>query len=132
MVLLAWFGLNATLAIFLFIVSVMSMGTKTAGHYGNIIDMAPNFSGTLVGITLTFNSMGAWFSTFICGILLKDKNNFESWQNIFYFMAGFSFICAILYAVFANAELQRWNDIEGNSIEENNMQLSLKNEPNLN
>lgn len=122
MLLLSLFGLNATIVVIVFIVCTLVMSTKLAGQFGNIIDLSPNFSGTLVGVGMTFYSIGLWTSTFICGILLKEKHNFKDWQNVFYYIGSFSFICAVIYAIFASAKIQYWNDLKDEKVQVQEME----------
>lgn len=126
MVLLSFWGTNATVVMVLFVVILWSTAFFIAGHFTNVIDIAPNFSGTLIGAATACFSVGVWFNTLVSGLFLSDKNNIEGWQHLFWFVGGFCLVSAIVYTLFANAEVQPWNDLDGNCDEENSTQ-SLKN-----
>lgn len=111
MILLAVPGLNPTIIVILFIISGTVMGSHIAGHLSSIMDLAPNFSGTLIGCSASFSAIGVYLSTLLCGLLVTNSTSFKEWQNVFYVMASMSWAFGVLFALLADANVQYWNDL---------------------
>lgn len=112
MMCLALWGFNAIVAVVMFFIGTTSMGIKNAGHFANIVDVSPNFAGTLVGMSNTITSFLGLVNTEICTLLTNNSNTFESWRIMFWIVCIYCLFCCIVYGLFANAEVQPWNSVE--------------------
>ncbi|XP_063825999.1 putative inorganic phosphate cotransporter [Ostrinia nubilalis] len=90
---------------------VMSLN---AGHFTGFllghIDMAPNFAGTMNGITNGFANVLSIFAPLAAGVILKDETDANDWRKVFYLSSAIYIGCNIFYLVFGSSERQGWNE----------------------
>ncbi|KAG0712039.1 putative inorganic phosphate cotransporter [Chionoecetes opilio] len=102
---------NRVATIALFFVAVTFQGGIYTGFMVNHIDIAPNFAGTLFGITNAFATIPSWVGPMTTGALTKGQQNFEQWNKVFYIASGVYIANACFYLVFASGEVQPWNQV---------------------
>ena len=78
-------GYRPDAAMVLLTVSVGCNGFIYSGEQSNMIDIAPNFSGTLMGIVNTLGNTMGFVAPALVGYIIKGHNDVEHWQVIFYF-----------------------------------------------
>ena len=85
-------------------------GPFCAGHWGSPGDLAPNYAGTMFGIsnTLTGGSLGFIVPVWI-GYMTKDNQSFGAWTIIFTTASAFYFVTNLVYCAFISGEVQAWN-----------------------
>ncbi|GBM57379.1 Sialin [Araneus ventricosus] len=88
------------------------------------IDMSPNHSGVLCGISTTVALLGGSFSPTIAGWLTESGDTLENWNKIFYITCAIYIASGVFFVIFGSAELQSWDagktDIVTDSKIENN------------
>ncbi|XP_026315258.1 putative inorganic phosphate cotransporter [Hyposmocoma kahamanoa] len=88
-----------------------------AGHYTGFllvhIDMAPNFAGTLMGITNFFANIVSIVAPLAAGAILHDVTDATQWRHVFYVSSAIYIAANTLFIVFGTCELQKWNDVSG-------------------
>ncbi|CAH1100632.1 unnamed protein product [Psylliodes chrysocephalus] len=98
-------------------VLVIAVGVNTAilsGFHVNHIDIAPNHSGTLMGITNAIGNVAAILAPLAVDLFKKlgkyEETDKELW-NIVFLTASVLFITTgIFYAIAASGEVQPWNN----------------------
>lgn len=108
----ALFGSNPTISIICFTCTLLFNGAMSAGSMANILDVAPNFSGTITGIINTFSSIGGWLSAILVAILTEESQTFDQWRHVFWMLGGLYALGAVFFVVFATAETEKWNSVE--------------------
>jgi len=118
MVTMAYSGCNPTTVAILLVLGMWFNGALSAGHMASHVDLAPNFSGTLFGIsnTVSGGGMGSIAPLVITGILGNEKT-LESWQTVFWLTGAIYCTGAALYFILVQAEPQKWNFVEENAAE---------------
>lgn len=100
---------DITLAVTLLIIVV----GLNAGHYTGFlivhIDMAPNFAGTLMGITNCFSNIISIIAPLVAGLILKDESDPEQWRHVFYLSSAIYFASNLFFVIFGTCETQSWN-----------------------
>ncbi|GFU17322.1 hypothetical protein NPIL_486321 [Nephila pilipes] len=92
-----------------FIVIAMSLiGFPFAGCMIVSCDMAPNFAGTLLGISCTFGSIASFLFPILVGIMTKNQT-LEEWNQIFFISIALLIASGIIFCMFGSAEVQPWN-----------------------
>ncbi|KAL4708203.1 hypothetical protein ACJJTC_005345 [Scirpophaga incertulas] len=76
------------------------------------IDMAPNFAGSMSGITNGFANTLSIFAPLAAGFILQDKTDPNDWQKVFYLSSGVYIASNIFYIIFGDSSRQSWNDPE--------------------
>ena len=64
---------NQAWAVALLCISVASNGAVFSGYICSFMDMAPNFAGTLKGISSTFASMPGFLAPIVVGAITQDN-----------------------------------------------------------
>ena len=103
---------NTTYVVVLFCLGMFFNGAFSAGHFSSHLDLAPNFAGTLMGISNTFAGGIAGFvvPTIIGAIReIDDYSTFSKWKIIFGTAAGVYFIGNLFYVLMITGDVQEWN-----------------------
>lgn len=111
MVLMGYSGCSATLALLLMVTGKLFNGAVSAGHIASAVDLAPNYSGTLFGLTNTLSGGGmGTLAPMLIGYLTRDNQTWTAWRTAFWVAgAGYS-IPAVFYLFFSQAKPQEWNE----------------------
>ena len=87
-------------------------GAFSAGNFSNHLDLAPNFAGTLMGIsnTLAGGATGFVVPTVIGAIReLEYLDAFTRWKIIFTLAAGIYFFGNFCFVFMVSGKVQPWN-----------------------
>lgn len=118
----AIWGKTAALSVTVFTCALFFNGAVTAGYLSNVLDIAPNFSGTIFGMANTLSSISGWVSTKIVALITETESSFYTWRYIFWILVGTYGLGAIFFLVFGTGKLQKFNSIPCNSIHDKEMQ----------
>ena len=91
-------------------------GAFSAGNFSSHLDLAPNFAGTLMGISNTFAGgvTGFVVPTVIGAIReMEDLEIFTRWKIIFTVGAAIYFFGNACYVLMISGEVQPWNKPQG-------------------
>ncbi|XP_050511061.1 sialin [Diabrotica virgifera virgifera] len=113
----AIWGRTSALSVTVFTLALFFNGAVTAGYLSNVLDIAPNFSGTIFGIANTLSSIAGWISTKIVAIITKTESTFQTWRYVFWILAGTYAFAAAFYLIFGSGKLQKFNSVQSNSNE---------------
>merc|ERR1712150_80529 len=105
---------NTTYVIVLLCIGMFFNGAISAGHFSSHVDLAPNFAGTLFGISNTFSGgvVGFVVPSAIGGLLgvsVQTISVFGKWQIVFCLAAGIYFLGNLCYVLMITGETQSWN-----------------------
>ncbi|KAL4720023.1 hypothetical protein ACJJTC_008707 [Scirpophaga incertulas] len=100
------------LAVILLTVAVAPNAGHLSGFLLGHIDMAPNFAGSMSGITNGFANTLSIFAPLAAGFILQDKTDPNDWQKVFYLSSGVYIASNIFYIIFGDSSRQSWNDPE--------------------
>ncbi|XP_045498216.1 putative inorganic phosphate cotransporter [Colias croceus] len=94
-----------------------------AGHYTGytlvLIDMAPNFSASLMGISNCFANIVSLISPLIWGVIIEDETDPAEWRKCFFLSSGIYFLTNLCFVLFATSVTQSWNEPENNEKSDN-------------
>lgn len=86
-------------------------GASSSGHLSSFVDIAPNFAGTMFGISNTFAGGGTNFLVpTVVGLLTQANMTFTGWNHVFYISAAINIIGMIVYVAFISGDVQPWNN----------------------
>ncbi|KAK6641242.1 hypothetical protein RUM44_012951 [Polyplax serrata] len=102
---------NVTFSVVILTFCVTMLGALSSGFFQNPLDIAPNYAGSLTGITNTLGAMTAVISTPLAGILLQSNETRKAWHYIFYISMSVYVLSSLPYLVFAKIKLEPWNDL---------------------
>ncbi|CAG9865515.1 unnamed protein product [Phyllotreta striolata] len=102
------------LTVFLLVVAVGFNTAILCGFHVNHIDIAPNHSGTLMGITNAFGNVAAILAPlavdFFKRVWKYEETDKELWNIVFLTASVLFLTTGIFYAVGASGEVQPWNN----------------------
>ncbi|RZP01928.1 MAG: MFS transporter, partial [Gammaproteobacteria bacterium] len=90
------------------VIAIMCLGNvfggfSAGGFIVNHADIGPEHTGRLMGITNMFAAIPGFIGAIITGMILDATN---SWDMVFYVVAGITFFGGIFYFLFASTEKQ--------------------------
>ncbi|EFA02691.2 hypothetical protein TcasGA2_TC008412 [Tribolium castaneum] len=127
MLLLVFWGYLTPVAVTLFTISITTCAISSAGHCTNMLDVSPNFAGTICGLVNTFSSFTAYISTEMVTALLRKDNTFKEWRFVFAIVFGVEVIATGVYLIFCSGEKQSWDSVKTNEGREEIRPLKRKN-----
>ncbi|KAK8735460.1 hypothetical protein OTU49_005402 [Cherax quadricarinatus] len=105
-------GCDWHLTVALLVVGVAFKGLIFSGHYVSPIDLAPNFAGTVLGITNTIANIPGFLAPMLNGFIINNQQTLPQWRIVFTITAAIYLLDVVIYLVFASAEVQPWNSHE--------------------
>lgn len=99
---------NATLMITLLYISKFFFTFSYVGDNVVMLDMAPQYSGTLFGISSTVGSMSGFLSPLFTGYVTQQNVSIDQWSIVFYTAAAIFVVGLGCFLVWGSAELQPW------------------------
>lgn len=94
-------GCNYIVVVVLLTFAVGLGGFCMGGYNVNHLDLSPNFSGTLMGITNMIATIPGFVGPYVVGILTNNQETRGQWQIVFYIAAGVYAVGALIFIIFA-------------------------------
>ncbi|KAJ3624217.1 hypothetical protein MTP99_017861 [Tenebrio molitor] len=91
--------------------AVSLMGGYYTGTNVIILDLAPNFAGTVMGIVSGFGAFVAMLTPIVT-TFLTPQNTLHQWQEVFWVTAIILGVTTLIFLIFGSAERQQWNDVD--------------------
>lgn len=108
MILVTFCGCQSSIIIVLLSVGLFFNGFKYSGYTAAVVDMTPDFAGTLYGIANGLANITGIIAPTIVGHIISSGATIANWSKVFYITAGVYFFTTVVFALFASAELQPW------------------------
>ncbi|CAK1547119.1 unnamed protein product [Leptosia nina] len=109
-ILASYSGCNRTVAMGCFVVAVGCMGAYVSGVKVNILDIAPNYAGTISAFINTVTTLAGIISPYLIGLLTPDSTLVQ-WRRAFWICFAVMIGSNILYAFLAKGSQQWWDDV---------------------
>ncbi|XP_067009430.2 sialin [Anabrus simplex] len=97
----------------LIVVCLVITATMKCGFYGgsitNVLDLAPNFAGTMSGIYYTVVNLSGILSPLVTGAITEGHQTLTRWHTIFYISMAICVVPYVLYLIFGTVKEQSWN-----------------------
>lgn len=97
------------MVVFMLVTGMAFMGSAFPSIMVNPLDLAPNYSGTLMAIGNGIAAIGGVFTPYIVGILTPNQT-IDQWRQVFYIGLAVAIACSVYILIFASAEVQEWNE----------------------
>jgi uncharacterized membrane protein len=101
------------------------MSFSTPGILANCVDIAPAYSGTILGISQALAGASGYVSTKVVGLITKEEQSFRQWGYIFWIAVGVNMVASVIFLIFASGEVQSWNSTDSKQIEEADREQNL-------
>ncbi|XP_047501481.1 putative inorganic phosphate cotransporter [Penaeus chinensis] len=102
-------GCNWQATVILICLALFCNGAVTASIIVNHTDIAPNFSGTLLGMDNTSASIVAFIVPVVIGVMTKGQQTLGQWQKVFWICVPIYILAEIFYLIFCSGDVQPWN-----------------------
>ncbi|XP_035707132.1 putative inorganic phosphate cotransporter [Folsomia candida] len=110
----AYAGCDRTITVTLLSVGIAATGGILGGVLVNLIDIAPNFAGILMGITNSAGTIPGFLAPWVAGIIIDNDPSLNHWRLVFMITAGISFTGNLLFLLLSSGEEQPWNNYDEN------------------
>nr|CAD7444298.1 unnamed protein product [Timema bartmani] len=108
--LLGSFGHHSTVLAFTLLVLLIGLnGGSSSGTLPNVVDISPNFAGTILGLIKTLVFIPGVSSPIVASYLVHNKDSSKGWQNLFYITATIYIAGCCVFLIFGSGEVQPWN-----------------------
>ena len=91
----------------------MGLNAIAAGHFVSAVDLAPNFAGTLLGITNTVSGGGmGTLAPLVVGAITSNNHTWAAWQIVFWLAAVVYVVGNCVYVATIRVQPQYWNEVK--------------------
>lgn len=104
----AFAGCNSTLNVVLFIIGMGFNGFIYSGFMTTHIDMAPDFAGTLMGMTNAVATIPGFVVPALVGAATDKEPTIKTWGYLFFLAASIYIASNVVFIIFGSAQLQPW------------------------
>ncbi|XP_046434551.1 putative inorganic phosphate cotransporter isoform X2 [Neodiprion fabricii] len=102
-------GCDRTVVVVLFTLGMGLMGPFYPGMMVNAIDLSPNYSGTLMAIVNGIGAIAGILAPYAVGVLTPNQTVGE-WRVVFWITFVVFFVSNLVFDIWADGEVQPWND----------------------
>ncbi|RWS15377.1 Sialin-like protein [Dinothrombium tinctorium] len=100
---------NETIVLMLLMLSMLAYGFHVGGDNPIVVDVAPDFSGSVYGFVAAFGSVPGFLAPLVIGYIIDlNPGNPLMWNYVFYMLAGLYFFGFLVFTAFATSETQSW------------------------
>lgn len=110
LMLMCFVNCNTSLAMMVLCISVGLSGSANCGFLCSHQELAPNFAGTLLGITNTVGSAAGVLAPIITGSITEGNQTLSAWRTVFLITVGVYFVTCTFYIAFITDKVQPWNE----------------------
>ncbi|XP_029655219.1 sialin [Octopus sinensis] len=101
-------GCDRNAALAMVTMAIAFSAIALGGYQVNHLDIAPNFAGTLMGISNTFATIPGFVAPSVVGAFTHIQDPYFGWLKVFYLSVSINVIGAVFYLIFASGEEQSW------------------------
>ncbi|CAI4232383.1 unnamed protein product [Auanema sp. JU1783] len=108
LVLSSYCGCGQEILVIVFLTIGMAIsGLQYSGFVVNYLDIAPIYSGTIMGIGNTISCLAGVLTPEVTTFLVRN-NSQEEWQLVMWVTAGVLVTGSVIFSLFAKGEVQEW------------------------
>lgn len=85
------------------------LGSSLPSIKVNVLDLSPNYAGSLMALTNIFAAATGIVTPYIVG-LLTPHQTLEEWRLVFWIVCGVFLGTNVVFVVYASGDVQEWND----------------------
>ncbi|XP_035223284.1 sialin-like [Stegodyphus dumicola] len=118
---------NADAVIALLTSAMALYGLSGGGDVPIIVDMSPDFAGKIFGVANGIAGIPGILAPVAAGYLLEGNKggDVQQWMYIFYISVGMYLLGAVVFLLFASAELQPWGRLSSKRSEDSKIETTL-------
>ncbi|XP_014223244.1 putative inorganic phosphate cotransporter [Trichogramma pretiosum] len=104
-------GCDRVFVMVLFTVGMALMGTALPGIMVNVLDLSPNYAGTLMALTNGISALTGVVAPCIVGALTPHQTLSE-WRLVFWIVFAVSILTNLIFLYYGSGKVEYWNDPE--------------------
>ncbi|XP_058791446.1 sialin-like [Phymastichus coffea] len=104
-------GCDRVMVVVMFTIGMTLMGTALPGIMVNVLDLSPNYAGTLMALTNGISALTGIVTPYIVGVLTPNQTLTE-WKLVFWIVFGVSITTSIIFLIHGSGDVEYWNDPE--------------------
>ncbi|KAG8181636.1 hypothetical protein JTE90_015279 [Oedothorax gibbosus] len=97
---------NKNVALFMF--SVAIGGFCYSGHELTLLDLSPEYAGTLYGIANTISNLTGFLTPLVVGALTDGNQTLGQWHIVFGITSGLLAFASVVFVIFSTTQKQDW------------------------
>ena len=102
-------GCNAKLAVAVICLAMGLTGASYSGFHCAFQELAPNYSGTLTGISNTVATIPGFLAPGVTGYIINNEQTLSNWSKVFHLSSFIYLASCTFYLIFMSVEVQSWN-----------------------
>ncbi|CAK1579837.1 unnamed protein product [Parnassius mnemosyne] len=106
---------NMLMAVAMLTVTVGINAGIFSGYMLTLIDLAPNFSSTLMAISNFVSNIISIIAPLVCGFIIQDETDPLEWRKVFFLASAIYFCTNLCFVLFTTSNQQSWNNPEENN-----------------
>ncbi|XP_059476219.1 sialin-like [Neocloeon triangulifer] len=103
-------GCNANMEVAVLTIASMISGSASSGTLVNSVDLAPNFSGSLLGLISIIGMSSGFVVPLVVGMIIRENQSMAQWRFVFIISAVLNVFTMIIFAIFGSGDVQSWNE----------------------
>ena len=118
-------GCNHATVVVMFYLGMVLMGAALPGIMVNVLDLSPNYAGTLMALTNGISALTGVFTPYIAGHLTPHQT-LKEWRLVFWIVFCVSILTNIVFLIYGSGEVEYWNNLdykEDKKYKRNNKQI---------
>ncbi|XP_067010093.2 sialin isoform X3 [Anabrus simplex] len=108
---------NAAVAAAILSFSTAVGGASSSGSLANIVDISPNFAGTVLGLIKLLTVVPGVLSPLMVSFFVSTMEPIICWQYVFGIIAAIYVVCCTAFLAFGSGEVQPWNETQSQIVE---------------
>jgi len=109
MVIASFSGCDHVTIVALLCVAVALVGPIASSLLVNYQDLAPNFAGSMMGVSNTVMTIAGILAPLVTGAIVTGNEDVEHWRIVFGMTAGIQAVGALVFLTLSSGEEQWWN-----------------------
>ncbi|XP_075220564.1 putative inorganic phosphate cotransporter isoform X2 [Lycorma delicatula] len=97
------------MAIFTYSITTMLNSCILFGFNINHLDISPNFSCVLMGISNGAANITSILAPLFAGFMVEDETNINDWRIVFFMSSCLYIAGSIIFTIFGSGTVQKWN-----------------------
>ncbi|KAJ8669762.1 hypothetical protein QAD02_001021 [Eretmocerus hayati] len=108
-VLASYAGCNRLLFNIFLTICITLRGCTYCSIMVNVLDLTPNYAGTLMGLVNGVSTLAGILSPYLVGVFTPNQTLSE-WRLIFWSVAIVCAVSTVIFLIFGSGDVQDWND----------------------
>ncbi|KAL7636747.1 UNVERIFIED_CONTAM: hypothetical protein RMT77_012501 [Armadillidium vulgare] len=106
---ISYAGCSSGVAVSIICFAVSMSAATQCGYLCSFQELAPNYAGTLTGISNTVASIPGFLAPIITSAIIEGQPTIEQWNKIFMVASFIYFVTGTFNLLFMSSEVQPWN-----------------------